>query len=491
MSLLVSFPILVALASAIASLAALNRPRLARELSLAGSLALLAGAVLLVLRVRDHGVQVLEVGSWPAPFGITFVADMLAALMVLITATVAVATILFARGSREPLGESAGFHPLLHFMLMGVSGAFLTGDLFNLYVWFEVLLIASFVLLTLTRTRPSLESGLKYVLINLLASTCFLAALGFLYAATGTVNLAQLAQRVPELPAHVALPIGAFLLIAFGIKAAVFPLYAWLPPAYPTPSVPVSAIFAGLLTKVGVYAMLRVTTLLFSGYPGTRTLLLGIAALTMLTGVLGAMSQGESRRILSFHIVSQIGYMVMGIGLGSPLAIAGTVFYVLHHIVVKTNLFFVAGLIQQAAGSFELYRLGGLVRKPLLAVLFLIPAMSLAGLPPLSGFWAKLLLVRAGLDLGTSLVVGVALLVGMLTLYSMLKIWNEAFWKAPPAGKALQPVSRIQIAVVAGMALVTLGIGLQPDLLFRLCTQAAQQLGDPSHYIEAVLGGDA
>jgi multicomponent Na+:H+ antiporter subunit D len=278
--------------------------------------------------------------------------------------------------------------------------------------------------------------------------------------------------------------------VAFGIKAAVFPLFFWLPAAYPTLPVAVSALFAGLLTKVGVYAMIRVFTLLFVGdTPFTHGLILWVAGLTMVTGVLGAVSQTEVRRILSFHIVSQIGYMVMGLGLYTPLGLAGSVFYIAHHIVVKTNLFLIAGLLARARGSFELARLGSLWHeRPWLAALFLVPALSLAGLPPLSGFFAKVVLARAGLESGEFAVVAVAFAVSLLTLYSMTKIWSEAFWKRAPGPARDARFSPALVGPSVALAGLTLAIGILAGPLLDLSIAAAEGLLDRDGYTHAVLG---
>jgi multicomponent Na+:H+ antiporter subunit D len=448
----------------------------------------------LLSMVWNEKVVSFQVGGWVAPYGITIVADLLSAVMVLITAVVGSAVAVYALVSVDERREKRHYHPLYHILLMGVCGAFLTGDLFNLYVWFEVLLISSFVLLVLGNDQNQVRGGITYVLINLVGSLCFLAGIGFLYGLTGTLNMADLALRLRaiESPALVS-SVSMFFLVAFGLKAAVFPLYFWLPASYHTPPVAISAIFAGLLTKVGVYALIRVFTLLFPADSGqTNTLLVVIAGLTMLSGVLGAASQTDVRKILSFHIVSQIGYMVMGLALFTPLALVGTVFYIIHHIIVKANLFLVAGVAERLTGSFELDDLGGLYRRhPWLAILFLIPAFSLAGFPPLSGFWAKLILIKAGLDVGAYGIVAVALVVGLLTLYSMTKIWNGAFWKPLATGLDLQPIDRgtlLMVSPMIGLALLTVLIGLWAEPFLAYSREAAELLLDTQPYIETVLG---
>ncbi|MCG8587130.1 MAG: hypothetical protein MI757_20690, partial [Pirellulales bacterium] len=382
----------------------------------------------------------------------------------------------------------------LHGLLLGVCGAFLTGDMFNMYVWFEVMLIASFVLVALGGEKAQLGGAIKYVTLNLISSAIFLAAAGVLYGTVGTLNMAALARQLSSTEATVPSIAGAMLLVAFGIKAAVFPLFFWLPASYHTPPAAVSALMAGLLTKVGVYAIVRAFSLLFVyDFDYWQPILVWMAGTTMVTGVLGAAAQSEFRRILSFHIVSQIGYMIMGFAIFTPLAIAGTVFYLVHHIIVKTNLFLIAGIVQRIRGTNDLDKLGGLYRSRLwLAVLFLIPAMSLAGLPPLSGFWAKFALVRAGLDAERYWLIATALVVSLLTLFSMTKIWNEAFWKASPrdddGSQAHSPLLWMVVPVVA-LAAITVTIGINAEPLFALATSAAEQLLDPSEYIDAVLGG--
>jgi multicomponent Na+:H+ antiporter subunit D len=377
------------------------------------------------------------------------------------------------------------------------------------------MLMASFVLLALGSERAQLEGAIKYVSLNLLASAFFLIGVGLLYGLSGTLNLAHLAERLHEPVSQPVLvsAVTMFFLAAFGIKAALFPFFFWLPASYHTPPVPVSAIFAGLLTKVGVYALIRLFTLVFTQETlYTHAILLGLAGFTMVTGVLGAAAQNEYRRILSFHIVSQIGYMVMGLGLagvvmGQPrlavFALAGSVFYIIHHIIVKTNLFLISGVARELGGSFELKSLGGLYRShPALAVLFLVPALSLAGMPPLSGFFAKLALIRAGLEAEYYLIVAAALVVGLLTLFSMTKIWVEVFWKPTPpddGGPALEPgadrrLTRAGLGLmtlpIAVLAVITVLIGLGAEPVFELSLRAAEQLIDPTEYLDVVRGGN-
>jgi len=501
MNLLLVSPILIPLATAIVALLFWNYRRVQRGLHLAGAAALLAVAVGLLVSVWHRGIQATQIGNWPAPFGITLVADLLSAIMVVLAGLMGLAVAVYSLFSIDAQRESFGYYPLLQILLMGVCGAFLTGDIFNLYVWFEVLLIASFVLVALGGERPQLEGAIKYVTLNLVSSALFLAAVGILYGVAGTLNMADLARQLSlvDRPGLV-MALAMLFLVAFGIKAAVFPLFFWLPASYHTPPIAVSAIFAGLLTKVGVYALMRVFTLLFVQDTGfTHQLILLIAGLTMITGVLGAAAQQEIRRILSFHIISQIGYMIMGLALFTPLALAGTVFYLMHHIIVKTNLFLVGGAVHHLRGSYELKKLGGLYRAaPGLAILFLIPALSLAGVPPLSGFWAKFALVKAGLQTEEYLIVIIALAVSLLTVFSMMKIWAAAFWQEHepvPAGRQAASTAgdrgyRGLLIPVTALAMLTVLIGLLAEPVFALAERAAGQLLNPAEYIETVLGAD-
>lgn len=496
MSWTLTLPILVPFATAILALL-LRNSRNAGLISLLGSLVLLGVGVNLLVPVLEHGVIAAQMSGWPAPFGITLVADHLAAAMVLITGIVGVATAVYALIDIDPESSRLGYHTLFQTLLGGVCGAFLTGDIFNLYVWFEVLLISSFGLLAISGRREAIDGAVKYVCLNLISTAMFLCGAGLLYGATGTLNMADLHQiitRHPD-PGLITL-IAMMLMVAFGLKAAVFPLFFWLPASYHTPHYAVSAVFAGLLTKVGVYALIRSFTLIFPhDIAFTHEILLWVAVMTMITGVLGAASQNDFRKILSFHIVSQIGYMVLGLALMTPLALTGAVFYLLHHIIVKANLFFIAGIAARLGGSSDLARLGGLARSaPFLGLLFLIPAFSLAGFPPLSGFWAKYLLVAATLDLQMWFTAAIALIVGFLTIFSMTKIWAEAFWKPQPEGRALRlsdlsPRERgLLLAPVVALALMTVIIGLMPQPFLDFAGVAAEQLLNPDAYLLAVLG---
>ena len=432
MTWLVPVPIVLPLAGAALSIL-VGRSRAAqRSIGIGVLAALVVISIVLLVEIDTNGTLVAEAGGWSAPMGITLVADRFAAVLLVVAEVTLFAVVVYAIGEPGAERNHVGFQSAYLVLAAGIAASFLTGDLFNLFVAFEMMLTASYVLLTLGGRREQVRSGMTYVVISLIASTLFVTALGLLYSATGTVNMADLARRIGELPSGLRASFAVLLLVVFGIKAAIFPLFFWLPDSYPTAPSPITAIFAGLLTKVGVYAIIRTQLLFFPENDWPATLLLVLAAATMLFGVLGAIAHDDIRRILSFTIVSQIGYMIMGLGFFTVAAVAAVVYSMVHHIIVKTALFLIGGLVDHASGSYRLSRIGGMVRTtPLLAAMFLVSALSLAGIPPLSGFVSKFALIDAGIADDHFAVVAVALVVSLLTLFSMTRIWMGAFWSPP------------------------------------------------------------
>jgi multicomponent Na+:H+ antiporter subunit D len=493
--MLLALPILLPLLTAIVLHLLPQRSRLLRAVAFAGSLGTLVAGTSIFARVEQTGIQVLQVGSWPAPFGITLVADVFSAVMVVMVSVIGVAVTGSSFAGVDPRREALGYHPLIQVVLMGVAGAFLTGDIFNLYVWFEVMLIGSFVLMSLHRTRAQLHAAFTYVGLNLLASAFLLTAIGLLYGQAGTLNLADLARawperRTPGLDAALSM----LFLTAFGIKAGLFPLFFWLPASYHTPPAAIGALLAGLLTKVGVYAMIRVFTLLFPDpNANVYTILLVLSAVTMVVGLIGALAQQDFRRVLSFNLVGHIGFTTVGLALWTPAALGGSILYVLHHMLVISTLFLVCGLFLRHRRTTALGALGGLYRsQPALACLALIPLFSLAGIPPLSGFVAKVAVVAGMIGAGQYLLATVALCVSLLTVLSMARLWEESFWKpVPTPASSSVPQPRLGVAMVAPIAfLVSLTIGLTAlaGPVSSLATRAAEQLLDKSAYVRAVLG---
>ena len=483
-------PIVVPMGTAAIMLLTARRPAFQRWIGLAGAIALLTSAIVVFRQVDAAGIQVLQISNWPAPFGITLVADLLASMLVLAAGIVAVAVTGAGFAGVDPRRETFGYHPLIQILLMGVSGAFLTGDFFNLYVWFEVMLVASFVLMALHRNRPQLEAAYKYVTINLIASSIFLTALGLLYGVTGTLNMADVARVWPAVQrSGMDVVLAVLFVIAFSIKAGLFPLFFWLPASYHTPPAPVGAIFAGLLTKVGVYALIRIFALLLQSGPTALTvMMLAMSAATMAIGLIAAQRERDFRRILSFNLVGHIGYTTASLALLSPAALAGAIFYVLHHIIVITNLFLVSGVMLRLRRTTDLRGLGGLYREqPAFSVLAMVPIFSLAGVPPLSGFLGKLAIIEGTFEAGAFWLGGLVLVVGLLTLLSMGRTWAEVFWQ-PSTGSDRGTPGRPLVIAISGLSVVTIAISVVAGPLFDITLRAAHQLLQRDEYIRVVLG---
>jgi multicomponent Na+:H+ antiporter subunit D len=492
----VALPLLIALplGAAALSLLLVGRPLVfQRVVSLVVLGVMQVVAIVVLAGVWDGTVVSVRVGAVDPSVGIVLAADPLGAVMLTVSCLMLWTVMVYAIGSRRTKDQAPAFHPLYMVLAAGVAASFLTADLFNLFVAFEVMLVASYVLITLGGSRAQVRHGMTYVVIGLLASTLFITSVGLVYAATGEVNLAAVAVAMDDVPAGIRTALGLLLLVVFGVKAAIFPLFQWLPDSYPTAPSPVTALFAGLLTKVGVYAIIRTQTLLFPTGGQVSTTLLVLAALTMTVGVFGAIAQNDIKRILSFHIVSQIGYMIFGLGLFTLAGIAGAVLYVVHHIVVKTTLFLVGGIVEERAGTAALDRLGGAMHTaPALAVLFLLPALSLAGIPPFSGFIAKLSLAQSGFAAEQWAVTGVSLAVGLLTLFSMTKIWNGVFWGDPEqAAVSIDGTQRVALPMTAAtsvLVVVSLAFVVAAGPLYAFSERAATVLLERAAYVQAVLG---
>ncbi|NMB22944.1 MAG: Na+/H+ antiporter subunit D [Corynebacterium sp.] len=470
--------------------------------------------------VDSEGIQTLQIGGWDAPVGITLVADRLSVSMLTVSSIVLFAVMGYAisqgirdGGKDEPV---AVFMPAYLLLSMGVNLAFLSGDLFNLYVGFEVFLVASYVLLTLGASPARVRAGVSYVMVSMASSMVFLFGLALVYASVGTLNMAHIGLRMEEIPSGTRSAIFAVLLVAFGIKAAVFPLDSWLPDSYPTAPSLVTAVFAGLLTKVGVYAIIRARSVIFTD-GSLDELLMWVALATMLVGILGAMAQNDVKRLLSFTLVSHIGYMIYGVALGSAAGLSGAIFYAIHHILVQTTLFLVVGLVERQAGSSSLRRLGSLAYiSPLLAILYFIPAINLGGIPPFSGFLGKIILLEAGAQEGSwqawVLIAG-AIITSLLTLYTMVLVWSKAFWRdrkdAPDGATAIarpaplvdvqdevsvtdrSDVGRMPVGMVASTSILlvaSLMVSVLAGPISAITGRAAESAQDANIYRTAVLG---
>ncbi|MDV2417889.1 Na+/H+ antiporter subunit D [Corynebacterium tuberculostearicum] len=520
---LIPLPIIIPAVAAALALIFGRIPNAQRQIVFFSLLITAVVNALLILIADFEGIQTLQIGGWDAPVGITLVADRLSAVMLFTSSVVLFSVIWYAisQGVRDGTKDEpvAVFLPTYMLLTMGVNISFLAGDLFNLYVGFEVFLVASYVLLTLGASAGRVRAGVGYVMVSMASSMIFLLALGYVYSSVGTMNMAQIGQRMQDIPEGTRTAIFATLLIAFGIKAAVVPLDAWLPDSYPTAPSLVTAVFAGLLTKVGVYAIIRARTSVFTA-GGLDTVLMWVALATMLVGILGAIAQSDIKRLLSFTLVSHIGYMIFGVSLGTAQGLSGAIFYAVHHILVQTALFLVVGLVERQAGTSSLRRLGSLMYSaPLIGILYFIPAINLGGIPPFSGFLGKVILLQAGANEGSwmawVLIVG-AVVTSLLTLYVMMLVWAKGFQRdradAPEGNVALarpaplsditdevefssrQDVGRVPFGMIASTTLLvaaSTSITFLAGPMSGVTSRAAESAQDTSIYQYAVLGDRA
>src|SRR3990167_2253982 len=497
MNWVLMLPILIPIVTAILVFFSWHKPNLQRFITTLGCLALILSAVILLLAVLKKSYLVSQMGSWPAPFGITVIADMLSSLMIVATSLVSLCVVIFSYVDINIRCVRRGFYPAYCILLAGVCGALLTGDLFNLYVWFEIILIASFVLLSLSEEKLHLEGIVKYSVLNLIATLFLLTAIAFLYGITGTLNLADLAICLQHTDnTNLVSTIAVIFIVSFAIKAALFPVFFWLPAAYHTTSYSASALFSGLLSKVGVYALLRIFTLLFiknSHY--LQEILLILINFTLLIGIICAIAQIELRRIFSFALISHIGYMLVGLAILTPLALAGSIFYMIQHMLCITSLFLLSGYIAYQTGSTDITKSRNLYGKfPYLSIFFFICAFSLAGMPPLSGFWAKIMLISAAFISHSYLTTLLLVLTSLLTIFVMARIWQNMFLHtAETPYRCIAPVLTFNQKLSLFLPIIFLTtliifIGFMPNILYTLSNIAAQQILNPQGYIHAVMG---
>ncbi|MEO1237830.1 MAG: proton-conducting transporter membrane subunit, partial [Planctomycetota bacterium] len=516
---------LIPLLAGLACVPMVNFPRVCRGVGVLGFGATLALAVSLLVAQGETsgGVFVSQMGGWAAPYGITLVFDALSGLMVAAASLVALGTYVFAFGSLPARTERRYFHPLVCFMMLGVNLSFLTGDLFNLFVAFEIMLMASYGLLVIGGGRAQLRQAYKYVVMNLLASSVFVIAAGMAYGMFGTLNMADLGRLAGEQAAAGTLPagftaLGVLFLFVFALKAGVFPLWFWLPDTYPTLPTAIAGLFGGVLTKVGLYAIARTFSLIFiqpgaDGEAGFNILvvILGVGAgMTMLVGVLGALAYTGLRRVLCLMLVVGVGYSLLGIATMTGGSLEGAAFYMAQSMLVMAGLFLCGGLIERAGGGTdEASATAGLLQKPgqvWLSVLFFAGLMAVVGLPPTSGFYGKLVVLREALG-GSLWGVGVVgLLVGALTLLAALRVWSTTFWGPPPEAPPEAPpevspeVSQAtasgdarrgpRVSEVVGVVVLvgaSLGLGFVPGPAIGAAGVAGRQLAEPEPYFRAVL----
>jgi multicomponent Na+:H+ antiporter subunit D len=481
------WPVVIPLGAAALTVLLRRRPGLQRGvMEAAVALTLAADALLLVRAARGERL-VVAFGGWGAPFGITFVADATGVALCAAAGIVALAVTIFARADVRARRRRAGFDPLFLGMLAAVHGALLTGDLFNLYVWFELLLVTAVGLMTLDRRPAQIDGALRYAAMSMMGATFILLGIGLLYGEAGTLDLVDLSATLAGRAPSVTLTASVYLLLAgFALKAGLFPLFFWLPASYHTAPIGVGAALAGLLTKVAFYACLRVLIVVFglgtaAVVPGLPPLLALLAVATMLISVLAAIGQVDVRRLLAYHVMGQVAYLAMGLGLASSLGTAAAIFFTVHTMLVQAGLFLGAGAIARAGGTYDLRLLGGLIREhPYFSALFAVLALSISGIPPLSGFWAKALVIdaafRAGVP-GSGWLAAAALVTGFLTLYSMSTLYTQAFWQERRRTRhGARPIPPAMVVAVALLAACTLGLGLAIEPAVRLSRAAATQL---------------
>ncbi|MFN3765620.1 MAG: Na+/H+ antiporter subunit D [Aliihoeflea sp.] len=489
---LLVFPVALPLLTAAILVMMRRHPNLHAPISLGVIGVVLFSNVVLLARVLDDGPFAMMMGRWLPPFGITFVADTLGVLLAATAALVALVCALFGSTTINATGKRYGFYPFLMLLMTGVGGSFLTGDIFNLYVWFEVFLISSFGLLILGSERAQLDGAFKYAILNLVATTLFLIATGLLYGVFGTLNMADIALKSEALRGEGPLMMLATLyLVAFGMKAAAFPLHFWLPASYHTPRLVVGALFGALLTKVGVYALLRTLFVLLPQEGGALSGVIAVVAvLTMVFGAIGALAQADIRRIMGYVVISGIGIMMAGLALGNEVGLAGTVLYAVHSMLVMAALYLLVALMRQVGGSYSLADLGGLYRlHPLLAAIALLLVLSAAGLPPGSGLWPKVMLVKSALDEGAGWIAFAILLSGLLTTLALGRVFALAFWRPRAGGSMAETVTLDRTGMFAlGILMIPiLWIGLYPEPVLAMANAAAASLLDPVGYSLLVL----
>jgi multicomponent Na+:H+ antiporter subunit D len=523
---LVIAPMLLALVAAIVTIP-MQRPERQRWVALVASGSYLVAVAALAARVlplAGSGSQTLtyQVSGWPAPFGIALVADPLSVSFLALTAVVTLATVAYT--AIDGVGGTT-FYPLFSFVLVGVSGAFLTGDLFNLFVWFEVVLMSTFVLVVYTGGADGTRAGLQYVVLNLVGSAVMLLAVGGLYATTGTLNVADVARRLAEPAAYgidpaPVLGFSALLIAVFALKAGIAPFQFWVPAAYSAAPAPVAAVLAGVVKKIGIYAILRVVftmlgpaALAGGGASGTTAttgalaffgpvVLVGATASVFLGG-LGALGATDVRSVLAHSSIGQVGFMALPVAIAASvpagaaiggtsvrtLAVAAAVVYAINHGLAKSTLFLATGTIREWVGTDRLAQLGGLAgRSPIVAGATLLGGLALVGVPPLSGFFAKFLILDGAVRAGSGPVVAVVLLGSILTIGYVSRLWNQAFWgkrgvAITDAGEP--PATRY---VVGALALTLLAVGLGFDPVYRSAIAAGEAALNTGAYREAVLG---
>jgi multicomponent Na+:H+ antiporter subunit D len=491
MTNLLILPILIPLFTAVILMFISKFIKVQRGISVVSTLATVAASLVLINKIQRDGIQTIELGSWKAPFGIILVSDMLSALLVTTTSIITLIVLLYSFKSIGMDRERFYYYPVVQFLLVGVNGAFTTGDIFNLFVFFEVMLMSSYVLLVLGGTKGQLREGIKYILVNVISSALFVITVAYLYSVLGTLNMADISRKIALVnQPGILTAIAILFLVVFGLKGAIFPLYFWLPGSYYAPPTPVLALFGALLTKVGIYSILRTYTLFFHHEIGYTHQILGVLAiLTIVFGCIGAIAYWDVKKIIIYNIIIAVGVILFGVSTMNPDAMEGSVYYLVHDMIIKAALFLLVGVMIKITGTTDLKKMGGLIKEyPWLGWTFLVAAFSLAGIPPLSGFIGKLMILKGSFSEGAYLGAGVILASSLLVLYSVIKIFLNGIWGAPKEYNGVTK-GHARYLWMTSAVLVVLAVfyGFGAEALRPLFTQAADVLMDPNLYIDAVL----
>lgn len=488
---LVILPIILPLIAGMIMIVFRKNIRFHKFLSMLALIGIVVLSVITMEQIKSDGIQTLQVGGWEAPFGVSMVADMLAMVLVLVTSIVGICCLLYAFHSIGKERELHYFYPLFLFLITGVNGSFLTGDIFNLFVCFEVMLVASYVLITLGGTKVQLRESIKYILINMISSFLFLVAIALLYRMTGTLNLAHLSVRVAEAGQDgLMTTVACLFLIVFSLKAGLF-LFYWVPGSYSAPPTAIAAVFAALLTKVGIYAIFRMFSLVFYHEPEVTHLLIGImAAVTMILGAIGAVAFGEIKSILTYNVIVGVGLIMAGFASFSVEGMTGSIYYLIHDMIVKALIFLLGGTIISLTGTSKISEISGLIRLyPQLGWLFFIAALSLSGIPPLSGFVGKIYITEGTFGAGYFWLGGIGLITSLMVLYSVMKIFMKCFWGYTDLTEEEEKgTTKGLMLPITLLTALTIVLGLGADGLSEYVRLSVEVLMNPDIYIEAVLG---
>jgi multicomponent Na+:H+ antiporter subunit D len=483
-------PILFPLFTAILLIFFAKNIQIQRLISIISTFITVALSFMLVQTVKRDGVQILNLSNWDAPFGITLVSDMLSSLLVLTTSIIVFACVLYSFRSIGEEREHYYYYSIVQFLMVGIIGAFSTGDIFNLFVFFEVMLMSSYVLLVLGGTKIQLRESIKYILVNVISSALFVITVAYLYSVVGSLNMAHISVRIAEVdqPGIVTV-IAVLFLIVFGLKGAIFPLFFWLPGSYNAAPAPVMALFGALLTKVGVYSIIRTYTLFFYhdlGY--THQLLAILAIVTIILGLIGALAYWDVKKIIIYNIIVAVGVILFGVSTMNEVALTGSVFYLIHDMLIKAALFLLVGIIITITGTGNLRMFRGLIKDyPGLGWTFFIATLALAGVPPLSGFVGKLLILQGGFAEGSYVGTGIVLFSSLLVLYSVMKIFINGFWGEPQTFKVNRGSVRFLLISPTILIILACLYGVGTEMIYPYISEASETLSNPSIYIEAVL----